>query len=397
MSSRSVHSNATTKRALAVAIGVILLVVFAVLLRRDPAEVAIAEAPRVRATPRVEPTPAPTATPVASPRRPATPAAKTPPPFEPPPPGDDGITFHVHATIASGCEIPADAKVLFLRTAPNVPPRVQAIPLAEVSDADGFHMFWESDANAVVVAIEANGSAFPGIRLNRKFVDQLPRVAHDVDPPKWGSNMSGSAFWNNKTIYAYRDINNESLRRAKAPAGGPDEGCSISVTMDGICAASIIVEMPPGVPQSFIEELEIFTPDHMPRRHIASGGLRSGPLSEFVNASIPDPSLVDRLQSEFRIFPLSPGDYILRLRMTDSRSWQSEPIQLATGETQRVRVELQQGALVRARVVGADPTTARDRRPSTLPRRRMHKVLARTRAPPLPPPRLGISCAQTTS
>lgn len=352
MSLRSGHSNTTTKRALAVAIGVILLVVFAVLLRRDPAEVAIAEAPRVRATPRVEPTPAPTASPVASPRRPAPPAAKTPPPFEPPPPGDDGITFHVHATIASGCEIPADAKVLFLQTAPNVPPRVQAIPLAEVSDADGFHMFWESDANAVVVAIEANGSAFPGIRLNRKFVDQLPRVAHDVDPPVQGESIEGSVLWTEERLYAYREIKHDSLARAKVPG----EERSISVTMDGVCASSIIVEMPPGVPQSLIEEVEVFAPDYAPRRYIAMGGMQRGALGDFVDAGFPKPTIVDRAKSEFRISPLAQGEYILRLRTTDSQRWQSEPIELAQGETRRVRVELEQGALVRARVVGADPS-----------------------------------------
>jgi hypothetical protein len=176
LSSQPSNSNAATKRALALALGVILIIIAALFLRRDPAEVVVAQAPPRGsvATPRVEPTPVPTDSQVEHETPAAVPVDSHATEISSAVSSEPEILIHVTAAIEGGCEIPRDAPVAFMQIMPGDQPAfIERRLLSEVGVDAGYTLHWQPGAIALGVHVESEVGAIPGMTFARQSLDGL--------------------------------------------------------------------------------------------------------------------------------------------------------------------------------------------------------------------------------
>jgi len=362
MVSQSNRSQVGTRRVLAAAVGMVLIVVIALILRRDKPAVVVAQAPPGSAiAPPMDLKPSPTAAPMASPSPEATATpAESPDAFS-----DDSnnrlpvATFHVRADLEGGCVFPPDAMVAFIQIMPGDQPAiVKRVPLADTGVDGGYKHFWQPDAIALSVCVETEVAAVPGATIPRELLDSLP-AGEQIVPPLLAKEMLSPENALVKGPRAAGLIIDRSgvIQRSGRPSPETDE-TSITMRMIGACLGSIILELPADAPHSIIDDVELFSPriqqlgvSHL-QRHVE--GLSQKLYAEGTGI----PVQFEQVPGEMRIHPLYPGTYGIQLRTADSRIWTAEEVVLEPGGETRLRVELEEAAHITARVVGASSPSA---------------------------------------
>lgn len=361
MSSQPSNSNAATKRALALALGVILIIIAALFLRRDPAEVVVAQAPPRGsvATPRVEPTPVPTDSQVEHETPAAVPVDSHATEISSAVSSEPEILIHVTAAIEGGCEIPRDAPVAFMQIMPGDQPAfIERRLLSEVGVDAGYTLHWQPGAIALGVHVESEVGAIPGMTFARQSLDGLRPGAYAVPPLKIEEIIVSNTARMRGPMAASTILHGAFLQRQGPPPAPEETKRSVTLTMAGICRSTVVLELPSDVSHSMIEDVEVFTSFKWSGAPYRQFPVDPALREKVQNEGILLPVQFEQLPGEVRIFPFSPAVYQVVVRTTDSRIWSSEKISLALGEERRLRVEFQQGARITARVTGATSPNA---------------------------------------
>lgn len=357
MDQQSHPAKSGTRRMLAVAAIVCLIVLVAVLMRRayDPIVENVAlsaqratPAQKVAATPVVA-TPTPEATPLPTPTPEATTAAAATAPRDLP------LSIRVRALTEGGCEIAADTEVSFVQImAGGEETFVDKRALSEVSGNNAYVLEWKEGAAALAVVLNSGAVLVPVAGFERGVLDGLSTGSHAAVPIRARQVLDPTTA-NSVALCVLGE--RELSASPPTPDAGENER-TLNLEFNGSCIATVILELPPDAPHTIIEDVHVFA-HSSPRFFIGlPPGMRPPAFESSAIARTMRPVAFDQLSGEIRIHPLFEGEYRFRVRTSDSRIWSSETVKLEGGDERRLRVLLAPAAQITARVTGASGPSA---------------------------------------
>jgi len=347
---------------LAVAAVVCLIVLLAVLMRRDDGAVVAdsatsaqpdQRAPKIAATP-VGATPTPEVTPSPSPTPEATIAAQgTTAEAEVP------LYIRIRAVIEGGCELPADTEVSFVQIlAEGTDAIVEKRALSEVSEENSYELQWKDGAKGLAVVMTSPVGFVPGVGMEREVLDGLKAG------PNKGTIIQASQMFDPISALSSGSPNAVILHSQghiiprRWPEGSDKTSRELSLVVMGKCNAAVVLELPPDAPNSAIEEVQIFSARGMLGGAIDAAARRPDIFAQpSLNYPKAGPNF-EQLPGEIKVHPLYEGTYRFRIRTTDARLWTSDELVLAAGDEKRLRVEFAPAARITARVTGASSPAA---------------------------------------